>query len=278
VHKLDIAAVTRRVFRVLRDGPFLYRVNVLWLVLVFFMRWSTLALEPGATDDGTRSSLYYGSVTLASVAELIAFAACAVNVHRFILLGEQPVPIRAGRTEWRYFLRGLWVVPLVFLLIIGVAVVDVALPSARISGMLGGITSTLAAPRWSYAGALAWLGVELAMGILLVPLYMSLPAVAIGRTDFMMTDGLAVIPGNFLRLLAIYAMACVAPIAIVGLVASGIEYGISIIVAGPAFLVGTIKSAVDAGRDIANVMIWATMLSCAYAELVVREAHTVEAS
>jgi hypothetical protein len=107
---------------------------------------------------------------------------------------------------------------------------------------------------------------------------MSLPAVAIGRADFTISDGLAAIPGNALRLLAIFLIACVVPIAAVGLVADGIKYGISVFATEPAFLFSAIGTAVEAGREILDVVIWATMLSCAYAELVVREAHSVEAS
>lgn len=270
MQKLDVAAVTRRAFGVMRDGLFLYRANVLWFALLFFMRWSTLALHPGATDGSIRTALSYGWAILSTVGELIAFTACAVNVHRFILLGEQPLPLHAGRREWAYFVRILLAMPLVFLVFIGGAILVVALPSAGLSGMLDVVKSALTTPRWSYAHALAWLGAELTMGILLIPLSVSLPAVAIGRDDFTMTDGLGAISGSFLRLLAVCAMACVAPIAVVKLVASSIEYGVSIVVPGPAFLLSMIGGAVDAGRDLANVMIWAAMLSCAYAGLVER--------
>jgi hypothetical protein len=87
------------VFGTLLDGAFLRRATGIWLVLVITIIWSTLALEPWAAG---------GVVAPARVVEFIAFAACAVNVHRFILLAEHPAPLRFGRTEWRYIRRGMW--------------------------------------------------------------------------------------------------------------------------------------------------------------------------
>jgi len=270
MHKLDVAAVSRRVFGVLLDGRLLWRATGTWFVLLIVIGWSIFALEPWAAGDVVAKAVYHVWATLAGVVELAAFAACAVNVHRSILLAEHPVPIRFSRTEWRYFWRGIWVTLPLILLIAAVAMLSfVFVPS--ISDILKGMKNALAAPWWSYAHALAWLGAEMTGGIVVAPLFMSLPAVAIGRIDFTMSDGVEAISGNFLRLLAIYLIACSVPVTIVALIADRIGNGIAIFAAQPLFTFKAIEIVVEVGREILDVVIWAAMLSCAYAGLVERD-------
>jgi hypothetical protein len=270
VHKLDVAAVSRRIFGVLLDGPFLSRATGAWFALLTVIGWVTLAVKRWAVDGVVAQPIGGTWATLALIVDLIAVAARAVNVHRFILLAERPAPLRFGRTEWRYFWRGVWVFLPIILFFIALAVAHFVFNLPIIFGLLKGWSSALAGRWGSYALALTWLGSQLVIGSVALPLFMSLPAVAIGRADFTMSDGLEVISGNFLRLLAIFLIAFTVPASAVELVANGIEKGISILATEPTFLLKVIEVAVEAGREVLRTVMWAAMLSCAYAGLVER--------
>jgi hypothetical protein len=271
LHRLDVAAVSRRVFGALLDGPFLCRAAGAWLVLLTAIGWVTLTLERSVADGTVAQAVYLIIQIVAYIVEPVALAACAVNVHRFLLLAEHPAPLRVAGTEWRYVRRGVWVSLPIFLLIVAVAVVIVVFPSPIISDMLGRWTSAAAEPWWSYAHALAWLGAEVAAGIVVLPLFMSLPAVAIGRADFSLSDGIGVIRGNSLRLFAAFMIAVIVPTSVVGLAASGTENLLSDFAAEPTFLFKAFAIAVEAGREVLGTVIWAAMLSCAYDGLVAHD-------
>src|SRR5579883_2533447 len=40
---------------------------------------------------------------------VLAITACAINVHRYILLNENPTFARLSGLEWRYLWRGIWI-------------------------------------------------------------------------------------------------------------------------------------------------------------------------
>ena len=267
MHRLDVAAISRRVLGILFDGPFLWQAAGTWFVLLILIGWCTLALEPRAGGDVVAEAVSHVWTTLEGVVNLAAFVACAVNVHRFILLADHPAPLRFGRTEWRYFWRGVWVTLPIILLIAAVAMLSFLFPRST-SDTLSSLETGLAAPWWSYEHTLAWLGSEMAWGVIIAPLFLSLPAVAIGRFDFTMSDGLEAISGNFLRLVAAYLIAHVGPVTIVALIADGIDNAIAIIATELTFTFKAIEVVVKVWREILAVVITAAMLSCAYAGLV----------
>ncbi|MDB5410786.1 MAG: hypothetical protein JWL84_5698 [Rhodospirillales bacterium] len=264
--RLDVIAASHRVFDTLLDVRFLWRATGTWLILETIVGWSTLALGRSGFSGGASVVIALS----AYVVQAVGLTACAVNVHRFVLLAEQPTPLRAGWIEWRYLRRGLWVsLPTIFLL--AAATIIVIFPFPILSDLLGSWKRAIAEPLWSFAHILALLGYEVSIGLLILPFFLSLPAVAIGNVGFTMTDGIEAISGNFLRLLTLFLIAVAFPTTIVEFVTGGVESGLPISAAQPSFMESAILVPLETARQISFTVIWAAMLSYAHAGFIGRD-------
>lgn len=116
---------------------------------------------------------------------LLAFSSIAVNWHRYILLDEVPAGsglFRLDDKTWRYFGNVL----LITLILIAVSMLIVA-PLTFLGSLMNAPT------------ALAFLGAAAALclaGILFFRLSIKLPAIALGRRDFSLSNGLAATRDN----------------------------------------------------------------------------------
>jgi hypothetical protein len=123
---------------------------------------------------------------------LLAFAAIAVNWHRYILLDEVPRGseiFRLDDTTWRYFGNLLLIT-----LAVTVAGAVIGLPLTIVGGMLGAIQALV----------ILIIVVVPIVGVLAMRMGVKLPAVALGRSDFLMRDAWSVTKGNNLAILLIF--------------------------------------------------------------------------
>jgi hypothetical protein len=130
---------------------------------------------------------------LITLITLLAFAAIAVNWHRYILLDEVPQGrqiFRLDEKTWRYFGN---------LLLISLAAVTtgfvIGLPLGLVGGLLGAINAFV---------VLVIIIVVPVVGVLAMRMGVKLPAVALGRSDFHMRDAWSVTSGNNLPILLIF--------------------------------------------------------------------------
>jgi hypothetical protein len=130
---------------------------------------------------------------LIALITLLAFAAIAVNWHRYILLDEVPRGreiFRLDEKTWRYFGN---------LLLISLAALTagtvIALPIGFAGAMLGAIDAFV---------ILIIIVVIPVIGLLAMRMGVKLPAVALGRNDFLMRDAWSVTAGNNLPILLIF--------------------------------------------------------------------------
>jgi hypothetical protein len=123
---------------------------------------------------------------------LLAFAAIAVNWHRYILLDEVPRGREIFRLDdktWRYFGNLLLIT-----LAVTVAGAVIGLPLTIVGGMLGAIQALV----------ILIIVVVPIVGVLAMRMGVKLPAVALGRSDFLMRDAWSVTKGNNLAILLIF--------------------------------------------------------------------------
>jgi hypothetical protein len=123
---------------------------------------------------------------------LLAFAAIAVNWHRYILLDEVPRGREIFRLDdktWRYFGNLLLIT-----LAVTVAGAVIGLPLTIVGGMLGAIQALV----------ILIIVVVPIVGVLAMRMGVKLPAVALGRGDFLMRDAWSVTKGNNLAILLIF--------------------------------------------------------------------------
>jgi len=124
---------------------------------------------------------------------LLAFAAIAVNWHRYILLDEVPKGreiFRLDEKTWRYFGNLLLIS-----LAVAVAGAVIGLPLGIVGGILGAIDAFV---------ILIVIVVVPIVGVLAMRMGVKLPAVALGRSDFLMRDAWSVTKGNNLAILLIF--------------------------------------------------------------------------
>jgi hypothetical protein len=259
VRRLNVVAVVRRVFGTLLDGPLLLRATGTWFAVLVAAGVMEATIGPGVSPVARLGVALTG--LLKPIVEVIAFAACAVNIHRSILLAEPPALARFSGLEWRYIRRAIWV-SLPFLLIILAIVVPLT---------LNGYTDALRA-LVSPSRPLAYAGISLVLGLVgyavILPPALSLPAVIIGRRDFGIRDGFAAVRGNVLRLFAVYLLAEFAPSLTIRLVAEALRHGILWLVPATSVLAKECGAIVGSAETILTTVLWAAMLSFAYAGLV----------
>jgi hypothetical protein len=251
VPKLDVLAIIRRIVALFGDVPLLLRMAGAWLAITAAFGWVTGALVPPQAP-GSFPTVFFVSTALTAALNALAITACAVNVHRFILLQEPPVPLRVSRLEWHYFLRGLWIcVPFV---VLGVAL---ALALAFI------FTSEPSQPLITVGMVVFGVGAT----FFLVELSLSLPAVAIGQREFKASHGLDASNGNSLRLFLLAALSFAVPWLLEQLVIGGLLF---LIRGLPAPLLAGVGLALGSAFSLVQTIVWAAMLSYGYAGLVQR--------
>jgi hypothetical protein len=251
VPKLDVLAIIRRIVALFGDVPLLLRLAGAWLAITAAAGVVAGVLVPQA--PGSFSLAFSASTVLTGALNALAITACAVNVHRFILLNERPAALRVSRLEWHYFLRGLWIcVPFVILgmaVALGLAFIFSSEPS-----------------RFIIPGGMVIFGVGATF--FLVQLSLSLPAVAIGQREFKASQGLDASNGNSLRLFLLAAISFAVP-----WLAGQLLVGILLFLMRglPAPVLAGVGLALGAALSLIETIAWAAMLSYGYAGLVRRD-------
>jgi hypothetical protein len=256
VTKLNVIAVTRRVLLLLFDFGFLIRATGIWFVVIAMADLIEFLLVASGAVPALN--------TLASISNWIvrelALAACAVTVHRSILLRESPFRLRLGRTEICYILRGIvvWlplVVPLMLVVVISVSTKSVT------TAQIEELTAT------PVAWVITWTALNVLTAIVVLPFALSLPALAIGNPEFEPGDGLDVSFRNIPREIATYLLAFSAPAAVLGLLALGVTKPLALLGSWS----GPIAYATNLLVTLLDTVLWAAVLSCTYAALVRRD-------
>jgi hypothetical protein len=130
---------------------------------------------------------------LITLITLLAFAAIAVNWHRYILLDEVPRGrdiFRLDEKTWRYF-GNLLLISLAAL----AAGAIIGVPLGIVGGLLGAFDGFV---------ILIIIVVLPVIGVLALRMGVKLPAVALSRSDFLMRDAWSVTSGNNLPILLIF--------------------------------------------------------------------------
>lgn len=239
MRKLNVGAVIRAVGGVVSDIGLVSRATGFWFAALVVIALIAIALnvEPSFLD----------------LVGPIALVACAVNVHRFILLKEAPDLARLSRHEWRYLWRtfGLAVLGiLVFLLLRFTAL-------AFWSGSIVDIMERFGLPS-SVLRSLVFL--------FILPGMLALPAAAVGRLDFTVSKAWTASRGNFLRLALLVFVLVVLPMAIAYVLLDGFVSGM--MVRGDETLARGIDMVVFLAIEVLMAVVWAALLSFAYKGLV----------
>ena len=191
----------------------------------------------------------------------IAAAAWAVNVHRFILLREAPAPLRIKWTEIHYVLRAIWICwPI--LLVVAAIVVLIAIfwqshppPEVFTASPIGRLAA------WGTAGLIIF--------VMVVPLALSLPALAIGNKKFRPVDGFDAIAGNLWPFLAAYFLVVFLPSALLSLASPILGRHTD----PAALLPDPVAQGIDVVVSLIGTVLFAAMLSCTYAGLVLQDSE-----
>jgi hypothetical protein len=173
--------------------------------------WSLVLLAMAVIDWALDPQLrWVGQLGAAPVAA-IAFAGMAVNVHRRVLLGENPRLLRMGRREMAYIWRELVLAPFIvvaaFILILLYFLGSYLLAMGFVGRILAGLLCACVA---------VFLVVEF-VGCLLV-----FPAAAINRAGFRWSDSWEVAEGNKFAILLV-AVICAMPLALPALALVAVE-------------------------------------------------------
>jgi hypothetical protein len=256
VPKLNVIAVVRRVLLLFFDFGFLIRATGIWFVVIAMADLTEFLLGSSGAVPGLNTLV---SISNWIVREL-ALAACAVTVHRSVLMRESPFRLRLGRREVRYVLRSVVVwLPFVFLLtlLVVISVFTKSVTTAQLKELM-------ATP---VAWMITWTVANLLTAIVVLPFALSLPALAIGNPEFEPGDGLDVSFRNIPREIATYLLAFSAPAAVLGLLALGVTKALA--------LLGSWSEPIAYGTNLLetllDVVLWAAVLSCTYAALVRRD-------
>jgi hypothetical protein len=249
MRKLKIGAVVRRSFGVLLDIPFLARATGIWLVLLIL---GYLAISRLPSAHSIIADVLY------SLLQAIAAAAWAVNVHRFILLREAPAPLRIKWTEIHYALRAIWICWPVVLVVFAIGVLIVIFWQTRPA------TDVLMAS--PIARAAAWGIGSLLLFVIVAPLALSLPALAICNKKFRPVDGFELLAGNLWPFLAAYFLVVFLPSNLLFLASTMLGT-----TTDPAGLPFPVAQGLDVVVSLIGTVLFAALLSCTYAGLVLQE-------
>lgn len=185
--KLPVGTCIRHAVNSVRNNiSYAFRISWPWYGAIVVLSIANFALLGVLAAGGNLDLTPFGVVLLVA-ASLVAFAAIAVNWHRYILLDEVPKGgdiFRLDGKTWRY-LGNLFLVAFIL---------------SIISTFTIGPLIALAVGLYSYAviAVMIIIGliVFLFMAIFSVRLSVKLPAVALGRQDFSFSHALAATRGN----------------------------------------------------------------------------------
>ena len=251
MRRLKAGAVVRRSFGLLLDIPFLARATGIWLVLLVL---GYLAISRVPAAHSVIADLLY-SLLLA-----IAAAAWAVNVHRFILLREAPAPLRVKWTEIHYALRAIWICWPIFLVAFAIGVLIV------IFGRLA--RQPMSSWRVRSHGRRPGASQGLLLFVIVAPLALSLPALAIGNRKFHPFDGFELLAGNLWPFLAAYFLVVFLPSSVLFLASTMLGAPTD-----PAGLASPVAQGLDDVISLIGTVLFAAMLSCTYAGLVLQDSE-----
>jgi hypothetical protein len=166
-----------------------FRISWPWYAVLVPLSFAMFGLA-GLFALGTSSmSPFFLAFLVLALVSLVAFASIAVNWHRYILLDEMPKGREVFRLDdktWRYFGNLL----LILLILVGACLL-VMLPLSILAA------STNAA---EFSVVLIALIILPIAGILSLRLSVKLPAIALGRRDFLLKDAWSVTQANILPL------------------------------------------------------------------------------
>ena len=166
-----------------------FRISWPWYAVLVPLSFAMFGLA-GLFALGTSSmSPFFLAFLVLALVSLVAFASIAVNWHRYILLDEMPKGREVFRIDdktWRYFGNLL----LILLILVGACLL-VMLPLSILAA------STNAA---EFSVVLIALIILPIAGILSLRLSVKLPAIALGRRDFLLKDAWSSTQANILPL------------------------------------------------------------------------------
>jgi hypothetical protein len=166
-----------------------FRISWPWYAVLIPLSFAMFGLA-GLFSLGTSNmSPFFLAFLVLALISLVAFASIAVNWHRYILLDEMPKGREVFRLDdktWRYFGNLL----LILLILVGACLL-VMLPLSILAA------STNAA---EFSVVLIALIILPIAGVLSLRLSVKLPAIALGRRDFLLKDAWSVTQANILPL------------------------------------------------------------------------------
>lgn len=200
--KLPVGTCIRHAVNSVRNNiSYAFRISWPWYAAIAVLSIATFVFVGALAAGGNLSGMPFGVLLLVAVS-LMAFAAIAVNWHRYILLDEVPKGGHIYRLDgktWRYL--GNLVLIALMLFIVGAIVM---LPLFNLAASLFSDAVIIVA---IVIGALIFL----LLAIFSVRLSVKLPAVALDRRDFTFSHAMAATRGNnvqlFLLILFQFALA-----------------------------------------------------------------------
>ncbi len=190
--KLPVGTCIRHAVNSVRNNiSYAFRISWPWYAAIAVLSIAVFAGLGVLAAGGVLSALHFGVVFLVAIS-FVAFAAIAVNWHRYILLDEVPTGgsiFRLDGHTWRY-LGNLLLIGLILFLI-----------SAVIMGPLIALAANLYSDSVIIAVVIVGLVFFMILAIFSVRLSVKLPAVALGRRDFTFSHALAATRGNSLPVL-----------------------------------------------------------------------------
>lgn len=166
-----------------------FRISWPWYAVLIPLSFAMFGLAGLFALGTSNMSPFFLAFLVLALISLVAFASIAVNWHRYILLDEMPKGrevFRLDEKTWRYFGNLL----LILLILVGACLL-VMLPLSILAA------STNAAELSVVLIALIILPIA---GILSLRLSVKLPAIALGRRDFLLKDAWSVTQANILPL------------------------------------------------------------------------------
>lgn len=185
--------ISHAVNSVRNNISYAFRISWPWYAAIAVLSIASFAFLGVLAAGGNPSGMPFG-VLLLVAASLLAFAAIAVNWHRYILLDEVPKAgniFRLDGKTWRY-LGNLFLIACILSII-----------SAVVIGPLIALAASLYSEAVIVVAVIIGLLVFLFLAIFSVRLSVKLPAVALDRRDFTFSHALAATRGNNLPLFLI---------------------------------------------------------------------------
>lgn len=269
MRKLKVGAIFRQTARLFLNSPeTLVRSAGAWLVLVVVAEFaaSAIARHAGhAAHSGSALITELAATTMRVSVQVVALAGCAVNIHRFILLQDNPAPMRISRLEWRYLFRTIRVwLPAFFVSV--VAVVAIVIASLLLPN------GAAVKQWWTGAPAVITWAIPMSLFVLLVvvlvlPRTLTLAATAIGQPEFGVSESEKALRGSDFNFCLLYLMIVGCGFAL-QLIGNVFALGIGLIWPGSTLLTIAARAMFDSLIPIAQTVLFAAIISFAYAGLV----------